>query len=109
MHDLAEQYTGDVPATAKWVSQPLKRALDMLENFWHEHHDLLLPELTEREAKVLKEADMLDLCFKMLEEYQMGNCMATTIFDSGIAWLEGSEPTAVTNRLIEQLKGVMYE
>ena len=109
MHDLAEQYTGDTPATAKWVSQPLKRALDGLEIDWHARNDLIMPHLTEREAKVLKEADMLDLCFKMVEEYRMGNKGALPILANGMAHIERNEPTTVTWGLLFQLKEYINE
>jgi 5'-deoxynucleotidase YfbR-like HD superfamily hydrolase len=104
LHDLAEQFTGDVPATVKWQSIPLKHALDSLESLWHENYDLQLPELTEREQKVLKEADMLDLCFKMMEEMRMGNTNAKEVLYRGIDYLYTSIPTSITLKLLEQIE-----
>lgn len=99
-HDLAEQYTGDVPATAKWQSPGLAKALKRLEQFY-------FPEkvsLTSYETRLLKQADMLDLCFKSLEEVQMGNSIMKAVLNRGLTWLKENEPSLIVVELIKEIE-----
>lgn len=104
MHDTAEQWTGDVPATAKWDSPELRSALDelecrkMLENF------LVLPDLTEQERLTLKWADMLDLCYFCLDELRLGNVNMSEVFDKGVAYLKQLPPLTVGLQLLDDLE-----
>lgn len=101
-HDLAEQYTGDVPATAKWDSPELKTALDNMERrfdrYWFN------APLTAREQKVLKQADMLDLCFKALEEINMGNNQFKPILARGMEHLRTNQPLPSTTQLLKEIQ-----
>lgn len=103
-HDLAEQYTGDVPATAKWQSPRLAKALKRLEQF----HFPYEASLTPYETKLLKQADMLDLCFKSLEEIHMGNFPMEAVLERGLTWLRENEPTAIVVELIKELERDYY-
>lgn len=104
-HDLAEQYTGDVPATAKWQSPRLAKELKRLEQF----HFPYEASLTPYETKLLKQADMLDLCFKSLEEVHMGNFPMETVLERGLTWLRENEPTAVVVELIKEIEHEYYQ
>lgn len=104
LHDVAEQWTGDVPATAKWMCIPLKRELDTLERVLHDVHALPMPELTEAEHKILKQADMLDLCFKMTEEINMGNRNCLPILDRGLGYLLDNEPNAAVRLMVNEMR-----
>lgn len=101
-HDMAEQFTGDIPATAKWSSDKLKDALDDLEQrysgYWFPH-----TVLTHRENKVLKQADMLDLCFKALEEINMGNQQFKPILHRGVDYLRTHDPLPATVVLLKEI------
>ena len=103
-HDLAEQFTGDVPATAKWDSPDLVKALKSMEKkyerTWHS------APLTDYERRVLKQADMLDLCFKSLEEVRMGNPDFKPILRRGIEWLQANEPLPTTYSILKELQHV---
>ena len=103
-HDLAEQYTGDVPATAKWESPRLARALKRLEQY----HFPAPHTLSKYETKLLKQADMLDLCFKVLEEVQMGNLPMGAVLERGLTWLRENEPTKVVIELIKEIEHEYY-
>lgn len=70
-HDLAEQYTGDVPS-------PAKRALGIRKEFGEVEEQLLATvefsiEITEREEKVLKLADCADGMLFCARERTLGN------------------------------------
>lgn len=96
-HDLAEQYTGDVPATTKWNYPALKSMLDDIEDNY-----VPLPELTSKETRILKQADMLDLCFKMKEEMMMGNVAMADVMTRGINYLLGNDPLPETLYILQE-------
>lgn len=96
-HDLAEQYTGDVPATTKWAHPQLKAMLDQIEDGY-----VTMPELTPMEQRVLKQADMLDLCFKAQEEIQMGNSPMNRVLNNGISYLLTNNPLPKTLSLLQE-------
>jgi 5'-deoxynucleotidase YfbR-like HD superfamily hydrolase len=98
-HDLTEQFTGDVPATAKWGSPALAVALNDLE----EGYEKFPTDLSSFEVSVLKQADMLDLCFKCAEEVRMGNSFAATILGRGVAYLRRNKPLDVVKQFIREL------
>jgi 5'-deoxynucleotidase YfbR-like HD superfamily hydrolase len=100
VHDLAEQYTGDVPAQAKWASAALKAALDGMED----EYQRFSYDLTPRELRVLKQADMLDLCFKCLDELYMGNRTVLPMLHRGIHYLRHNNPFTVTSYLIKEIQ-----
>jgi len=95
-HDLAEQFTGDVPAPTKWNHPKLKVLLDEIEDAY-----VHMPNLTQWETRVLKQADMLDLCFKAMEEVQMGNSPMKAILQRGITYLLDHAPLPNTLLLME--------
>ena len=100
-HDLAEQYTGDVPATAKWASADLAKALKDMEKKYS--RDWYAAPLTDYEKRVLKQADMLDLCFKSLEEVRMGNQEFSIILRRGIEWLQNNDPLTTTSTILKEI------
>jgi 5'-deoxynucleotidase YfbR-like HD superfamily hydrolase len=102
-HDLSEQFTGDVPATAKWESPALKAALDAMEAKY-DRGWAPTTLITGYEAKVLKQADMLDLCFKAEEEVRMGNWQFRPILARGIDWLRTNEPLPMVRLLLLEIQ-----
>ena len=99
-HDLAEQYTGDVPATAKWASEELTQALRTLED----RYERFRYDLSPHECRVLKQADMLDLCFKCLEEFKMGDSEVAFILNRGLHYLLNNNPLAITTSLVKEIR-----
>lgn len=71
-HDVAERWTGDVPATAKWASSSLKMELDILEIKINRKLgiDILL---TGDEEDWLHAVDLLELFIWSKEQLFMGN------------------------------------
>ena len=99
-HDSVEQFTGDIPATAKWFSEALNSDLKDMEKA----HEFYKVELTPEEEVVLKQCDMLDLCFKCLEEARMGNREAVAILNRGMVWLQANDPLRNVAILMEDIK-----
>jgi 5'-deoxynucleotidase YfbR-like HD superfamily hydrolase len=71
-HDLAESYTGDVPANVKWASPTIKAELERLEGEFEKEHHLYLP-LRPEDEKILKWADALELMWYCVDEMNLGN------------------------------------
>lgn len=105
-HDIAEQYTGDVPATAKWASEKLAKALKEVEESYAMGY---AENLTARERCILKQADMLDLCFKCFEEYQLGNKQILPLIRRGFQFLRDNNPDPVTLYLVKELEHALSE
>jgi 5'-deoxynucleotidase YfbR-like HD superfamily hydrolase len=85
-HDAPEVVTGDIPATAKWQSQPLKDSLVTMENGIVEQFGLATDPMSVRETALLKFADMADLCFKSLEELSTGNEVFAQVLANGLTY-----------------------
>ena len=100
-HDLAEQFTGDVPATAKWASPELAKALKDMEKRYD--REWTSAPLTDYEKRVLKQADMLDLCFKAMEEVRAGNPDFVPILRRGVEWLHSNEPLSTTLLIVKEI------
>lgn len=100
-HDLAEQYTGDIPATAKWASAKLAAVVKEVES---SYMGLLQVELTDYEKCVLKQADMLDLCFKCYEEFRLGNKEVVPIIRRGIQFLREGRSNPLVEYVIKEIE-----
>lgn len=88
MHDVAEGFVGDVPATVKWRSEKLRQALHEEE----EHINSALginfeATLDLSEHMLLKVADILDLMFYAYEERRMGNQSMDDVIQNGYNWI----------------------
>lgn len=96
-HDTAEQFTGDIPATAKWAHPLLKNIVGQIEAL-----HVTLPSLSQGEQRILKQADMLDLCFKCLEELSMGNASVTPMLHRGVDYLWSNDPIETTVAMLKE-------
>jgi 5'-deoxynucleotidase YfbR-like HD superfamily hydrolase len=97
-HDVPELSTGDIPATTKWVNSELAVLLNGIEAGVQERRGLYSPELLPaNERLLLKYADMMDLCFKSVEEIASGNTPFQMVLFNGLVY--------VTNLLDGPLNG----
>lgn len=83
-HDVPELVTGDIPATTKWQNTELKALLDKMEGDVATHHGLETSAIDPLHMDLLKFADMMDLCFKGIEEMTTGNDTFIPIVGRGI-------------------------
>jgi len=86
-HDLAEQFTGDTPAPAKWRMEDNGRALDAMEKQMRQKFGLLFP-ITEEEQRLLKLADSLDGLLWCAHEAALGNRYVRLIYDRWEAYMQ---------------------
>ena len=87
MHDVAEVYTGDVPAPFKWDNPHVKQGLDDGEDDYVMEHSIPDPEISVEGMQLLKFADMLDLVLSSLEEMGRGNSYAKQLVENGANYL----------------------
>jgi len=73
MHDAPELLTGDIPAPAKWRSKPLNAAVIELEREICKELEIEVNALPHLDEMLLHYADLMDLCFKAVEEISLGN------------------------------------
>jgi 5'-deoxynucleotidase YfbR-like HD superfamily hydrolase len=85
-HDLAESEFGDVPATAKWSSETLDRALSNLEHTWNNANGLCTV-LSEQETTIINIVDKLELVLYCTEQMMLGNRNMAEIREKGIAYV----------------------
>lgn len=81
-HDIAEQYTGDIPAPVKVDWPDLHNALRIIERAFHEGAEVEC-NLTPAEQLILKWADALELLYYCIEERLMGNTSLDPVFYRG--------------------------
>lgn len=96
-HDAPEMDTGDLPATAKWGFPDVAFAISEAEDSLKVKFGLETQKLEGIELALMKYADMMDLCFKCVEELASGNMTVSNILDNGMG--------VVTSLLKGQLKG----
>lgn len=83
MHDMAEVFTGDIPAPAKWASPELDLALQKLETDFHQRTKTQV-FLDDSEVHILKWCDMMELVLWCREEMMMGNTMMGKTWEAGM-------------------------
>lgn len=81
-HDMAEQHTGDMPATIKKAEDVVKELFDRLEGNFDTQYDLVI-DLSFEEKNILKWADTLELLLYCVEEYELGNKNVKKVFNRG--------------------------
>lgn len=86
-HDAAELVTGDIPATAKWKFPAIAKAVEEAEDEVAQNVGLETCELDPQHRALLKFADMMDLCFKAVEELSVGNDAFQGILANGLSFI----------------------
>lgn len=84
-HDVAERWTGDVPAPAKWASPKLKDHLDALEG-GIEIALGIASQLTTEEQRWLKACDLLELELWCMDQIALGNKVALKVQQNITLW-----------------------
>lgn len=85
-HDLAEQFTGDVPAPTKWKHPFLKTVLEGIEEDFEHNYELKV-KLSPTDHLVFKWADMLQLLLFCKMQRDMGNRLMNPVFARGVEYL----------------------
>lgn len=90
-HDIAEAWTGDMPAQVKWRSAALKEALAVEEERINNDLNINFEQALDiNEQMLLKAADMLDLMFYCYEERALGNLNMDKVMQNGYDWMRAN-------------------
>jgi 5'-deoxynucleotidase YfbR-like HD superfamily hydrolase len=85
-HDVLELLTGDIPATAKWTDEQFAAALTKFEDKLAKNLGFPAAKMTDREGYLLKFADIMDLCFKCVDEIMVGNQAYFSVLINGLGF-----------------------
>ena len=84
-HDVAERYTGDIPATVKYGNPELMSIVEKLEEDFLKFLDLPIGKLSTHNKNRLKCADYIELCITCREQFGIGTHRAQEIYERGMA------------------------
>jgi 5'-deoxynucleotidase YfbR-like HD superfamily hydrolase len=109
-HDLAESEYGDVPATAKWDSITLSRALDNLEYTWNNANGIYVP-LSDLEQDFINIVDKLELVLYCTEQMMLGNQNMRNIRGKGIRYVRGilNDQAQLSERIYDKCEQFIEE
>ena len=105
-HDLAEQYTGDIPSPAKRELKISKEFSD-LENSLLLANNVVMPELTTEETRILKLSDIAHGALFCLKEMRMGNTPMWDIFNRYIQYAEDMNLEGRELYVFKEIKGMI--
>ena len=88
-HDIAELYTGDIPAPVKWEEPELLQVLKSIEERWEKQLgiDAYGKSMSSEEKILFKQADMFELLFFCMRQRRLGNTNMNTVFSNGVEFL----------------------
>lgn len=89
-HDVAERYTGDIPATAKWSDGELAKRLQLLEQRIERVLGIDI-HLTPEERCWLKAVDRIELLLWAKDQLAMGNQNAMALVGNLAVWFGTNE------------------
>jgi 5'-deoxynucleotidase YfbR-like HD superfamily hydrolase len=101
-HDIPELVTGDLPATAKWRHPELAKAAERVEQEVIKEMGLDATEMDPFHRDILKYADMMDLCFKSVEELALGNDAFFQVLFNGLVYVRGLLAGSLANHAASQ-------
>jgi len=88
MHDVAEQFVGDVPADVKRIEPDIKSILDAVESNWERKNLPDKPlEMSKLCSSLCKASDLIELGMFCVEELNMGNKGVTHVLQNVIDYL----------------------
>ena len=110
-HDIAELYTGDIPAPVKWDNPTLVKSLKAIELAYEQTLGIdYSRELGKQEALLFKQADMFELLFFCMRQRKMGNTNMNLVFSNGVEYLANQKlnerGSALLGKLIEEYGGI---
>jgi hypothetical protein len=111
VHDMAEQYTGDIAAPAKVDNPDFDKALDVVEALWMEKYGIFPAHKTMSpvDTWVLNWLDIVDLCYFCKTDLAMGNTMIAPMYRRALKYLEILMNNECFSLLPEEMQGHMGE
>ena len=88
-HDVAELFTGDVPAPVKWANTDLVEVLKRIEDKYESDIGIGY-KLSPEETALGKQADMFELLVFCVRQRRLGNTNMNEVFSNGVEYLASS-------------------
>ena len=108
LHDLAEQYTGDIPSPAK-REYGIGEQVDELEYRLMREAGLPYPELTSYEARTLKLADIAHGALFCLREMSLGNRRMRAVYSRYISYANQMVLLGAEKQLFNLIEEMSHE
>lgn len=88
-HDVAERWTGDIPASAKGMFHKIGRGVMLAEEELAAEMDLMNPDrLTKEERRWARAIDALEAVLWCHEQLAMGNRNVEQVLESLVVWFD---------------------
>ena len=88
MHDVAERFTGDIPAPIKANNKTIKSLFDTIEKEYLDSIGWEIPEVTEEEYYLIKQADILSGIYFSHKRVIAGDTDAVGVREEFIKYLK---------------------
>jgi hypothetical protein len=87
-HDVAEKWTGDIPADAKWREPEVSALLKRVERDVEETLNISIG-ISDEEELILSGCDRLELLWFCVEQARLGNQNMYVVFSRVMDWFRG--------------------
>ena len=101
-HDVAELFTGDVPAPVKWDNPDLVEVLKRIDDKYESEIGIEY-ELTPQEIALGKQADMFELLVFCVRQRRLGNTNMNEVFSNGVEYLASNNLNSKGKELLGYL------
>lgn len=108
MHDLAEHQVGDIPSPAK-REYGIGEQVSELEDRLMRAAGLVMPDLSKRDARTLKLADIAQGALFCAREMSLGNRRMQAILDRYLGYAEGMMLTEYEKEIFKMIKDIARE
>ena len=106
VHDLAEQYVGDIPSPAKRTLGFADKLDALEEEIINRDLGYLRAPLTSAEQRMLKLADIAQGALKCVRELQLGNSCMRVVFDRYMSYAASMRPEGREAELFNAIKEI---
>lgn len=104
LHDLTEQFTGDIPSPAK-RELGIANDIGVLEKRLMQNAGISMPALSNNERRTLKLADIAHGALFCLKEMSMGNVDIRKVYDRYISYAEELNLEGREKEIFNLIKG----
>ena len=101
-HDVAELFTGDIPAPVKWANPDLVEVLKRIEDKYESDIGIGF-KLSPEETALGKQADMFELLVFCVRQRRLGNTNMNEVFSNGVEYLASSNLNSKGKELLGYL------
>jgi len=104
LHDLTEQFTGDIPSPAKRELE-IGTDIKVLENNLMLSAGIEMPALTDKEQRILKLADIAHGALFCVKELSMGNATIRKVYERYMSYADELKLVGRESEIFNLIKG----